>query len=240
MNCFYHQVTLANTRCRVCAHPLCPACDHRVKGYTYCQDCIVAGVEGIGGNVQAPLRNFDVKSPGVAAFLSLVPGLGSAYNGLIIKALVHFAVIVGLWEVSDLFHSGFFGWGGFAAYVYSMFSAFQDAKRLNLGENLSVEDENLKRLLREKTNVWGTGLIGIGVLTILRWVLPYSFMSGLWPLLLIGLGVYLLLLYRRAAQPKITNQLSQEFRAEIQPPVISFDPIAHDYTQAETRRFDVR
>ena len=239
MNCSYHQVTLANTRCRTCARPLCPACDHRVKGYTYCQDCIVAGVEGHSSNAPQP-RSFDIKSPGLAALFSLVPGLGSAYNGLIIKALVHFAVIVGLWEISDLFHSGFFWWGGFAFYLYSMFNAFQDAKRLNFGHDLSAEEDKLKQILREKTNVWGTGLIGIGVMTILRWVLPHSFISGLWPLLLIGLGVYLLFMYRRAAKPKITNQLPQEFRAEIPPPVISFDPVAHDYTQAETRRFDVR
>lgn len=239
MNCFYHQVTLANTRCRSCGHPLCPACDHRVKGFTYCQDCIVAGVESrIAG--APPLHPMQIKSPGIAAFLNLIPGLGSAYNGLIIKALVHFAVVVGLWEVNDLFDSLLFGWAGFAFYVYSIFTAFQDAKRLNAGADLSGEEESLKRILHEKTNVWGTGLIGIGALAILRNFIPYQFVSRLWPLLLIAFGGYLLMLYRRQPQTRITNQLSQEYRAEIPPPVISFDPVARDYTQAETRRFDVR
>ncbi len=238
MNCFYHQVTLANMRCKTCARPLCPACDHRVKGFTYCQDCIVAGVEGMNASAARP-HNLAVKSPGVAGFLGLIPGLGSAYNGLIIKALVHFAVVVGLWEVNDLFDSLLFFWAGFAFYVYSIFNAFQDAKRLNAGADLSGEEEHLKRLLHEKTNVWGTGLIGIGALAITRWVLPYPFVSRLWPLLLIGLGIYLLLLYRRAPKTKITNQLPQELRPEM-PPLMSFDPVAHDYTQAETRRFDVR
>ncbi len=239
MNCFYHQVTLANTRCRACGHPLCPACDHRVKGFTYCQDCIVAGVEGRTSGAQPP-RYTEIKSPGIAALLSLIPGLGSAYNGLIIKALVHFAVVVGLWEVNDLFDSILFGWAGFAFYVYSIFNAFQDAKRLNAGADLSGEEDHLKRMLHEKTNVWGTGLIGIGALAILRYVVPYPVVSRLWPLLLMGLGAYLLMLYRRAPKTKITNQLPPEYRTEIPPPVISFDPIAHDYTQAETRRLDVR
>lgn len=238
MNCFYHQVTLANTRCRVCSRPLCPACDHRVKGFTYCQDCIVAGVDGLSGQGPAQPRRYDIKSPGLAGFLSLVPGLGSAYNGLIVKALVHFVAIVGLWEVSDLFRSHLFGWAGFACYVYSLFNAFQDAKRLNRGEDLSGEEDRLKRLLRENTKIWGTGLIGIGVLTILRSAFPL-WVSGLWPLLLIALGVYLVLMYQRAAKPKVTNQLSHEFRAEM-PPVMPFDSIANDYTQAETRRFDAR
>lgn len=199
----------------------------------------MAGVEGLNGQGAAQPRRYDIKSPGLAAVLSFVPGLGSAYNGLIIKALVHFAVIVGLWEVSDLFRSGLFKWGGFACYLYSMFNAFQDAKRLNRGEDLSGEEDRLKRLLRENTKVWGTGLIGIGVLTILRSVLPYPVMAGLWPLLLIALGAYLVFMYQRAAKPKATNQLPHDFRAEM-PPVMSFDPIANDYTQAETRRFDAR
>ncbi|HEX4950431.1 MAG TPA: hypothetical protein VFZ34_27445 [Blastocatellia bacterium] len=238
MNCFYHQVTLANTRCRACARPLCPACDHRVKAFTYCQDCIVAGVEGLHSGTR-PQAAVDVKSPAVAGFLGLIPGLGSAYNGLIIKALVHFAVVVGLWELNDLFDSILFGWAGFAFYVYSIFNAFQDAKRLNAGVNLQAEEEHLKRLLHEKTNVWGTGLIGIGVLAIMRWVLPYPIVGRLWPLLLIALGVYLLFLYRREPKANVTAQLSSEYRTEM-PPVISFDPVARDYTQAETRRFDVR
>lgn len=198
----------------------------------------MAGVEGRTSGVRQQ-HPIEMKSPGIAALLSLIPGLGSAYNGLIIKALVHFALVVGLWELNDLFDSLLFGWAGFAFYIYSIFNAFQDAKRLNAGVDLSGEEEQLKRLLQEKTNVWGTGLIGIGALAILRNVVPYSFMSKVWPLLIIALGVYLLMLFRREPKAKITNQLPPEFRTE-PPSVISFDPMAHDYTQAETRRFDVR
>ena len=198
----------------------------------------MAGVEGRTSGVHPP-HSAEMKSPGIAALLSLIPGLGSAYNGLIIKALVHFALVVGLWELNNLFDSLLFGWAGFAFYVYSIFNAFQDAKRLNAGADLSGEEASLKRLLQEKTNVWGTGLIGIGALAILRTVVPYSFMSKLWPLLLVALGAYLLMLFRREPKAKITNQLSPEFRTE-PPSEISFDPLPHDYTQAETRRFDVR
>ena len=216
MNCFYHQVTLANTRCKTCARPLCPACDHRVKGFTYCQDCIVAGVEG--RNTDGPVsRNLEVKSPGAAGFLGLIPGLGSAYNGLIIKALVHFAVVVGLWEVNDLFDSILFGWAGFAFYVYSIFNAFQDAKRLNTGADLSGEEEALKRLLHEKTNVWGSGLIGIGALAIMRWVLPYPFVSKLWPLLLIGLGVYCCCSIAANRKPKLRINCRKNFAPKCHP-----------------------
>ncbi|HEY0082478.1 MAG TPA: hypothetical protein VGB61_06790, partial [Pyrinomonadaceae bacterium] len=45
MNCAYHNMNAAVVQCSRCSRPLCPACDHRIRGFPYCQDCIVAGVE---------------------------------------------------------------------------------------------------------------------------------------------------------------------------------------------------
>ena len=45
MNCAYPMTNRAVVQCSRCARPLCPACDHRIRGFPYCQDCIVAGVE---------------------------------------------------------------------------------------------------------------------------------------------------------------------------------------------------
>ena len=115
MNCAYHPINVANARCSACLRGLCPACDHRIKGYAYCQDCIVAGIEILRrGARQDPQHNSRAgeKSPGVAALLGLVPGLGAAYNGQNIKALVHFAVIVGLWQIADILQVLFFGFAG--------------------------------------------------------------------------------------------------------------------------------
>ena len=240
MNCFYHQVTLANTRCHVCSRPLCPACDHRVKAFTYCQDCIVSGVDSLHNrSVKMPMSQ--MKSPAAAAFMGLIPGLGAVYNGTIVRALVHFAVTAGLWQLDDIFDSSLFMWSGIGFYAYSIYDAFQVAKRINFGEDFSAAEESLKKQLQEKTKIWGAGLIGLGVLTIASWVLPNSFMNGLWPVLFIGLGIYFATMYQRKPKARITNQLAPEMQQELPPqPVINFDPIAHDYTQAETRRFDVR
>ena len=61
-------------------------------------------------------------SPVVASLLSLVcPGLGAAYNGQTVKALVHFAVFVGLFQMAILtggtllFVFGFLGMWLFAS-----------------------------------------------------------------------------------------------------------------------------
>ena len=118
MICAYHGQNVAVVNCNGCGKPLCPTCDHRIKGFPYCQDCIVSGVE--------LLRNYNQSSyipivkrqtsPFVATLLSFVcPGLGAAYNGQTSKALVYFAVFVGLFQMAvltggmPLFVLGFMG-----------------------------------------------------------------------------------------------------------------------------------
>ena len=41
MSCAYHLTNRAVVQCSRCGRPLCPACDHRIRGFPYCQDCIV-------------------------------------------------------------------------------------------------------------------------------------------------------------------------------------------------------
>ncbi|MDM7923150.1 MAG: hypothetical protein QUS14_12695, partial [Pyrinomonadaceae bacterium] len=44
-NCAYHSQNVAVVQCNGCGKALCPACDHRIKGFPYCQDCIVQGID---------------------------------------------------------------------------------------------------------------------------------------------------------------------------------------------------
>src|SRR5262249_38728481 len=124
MKCAYHPTNLASTRCGSCERSLCPACDHRIKGYPYCQDCIVAGIAVLrlkGGPNRNPSPPAKRKSPWAALIFGMIPGLGAAYNGQTIKALVHFVVIVGLLTIADIFHSpiaGAFGTAGAAFYIF--------------------------------------------------------------------------------------------------------------------------
>ncbi|HEV8593353.1 MAG TPA: hypothetical protein VGQ55_14715, partial [Pyrinomonadaceae bacterium] len=124
MNCAYHSQNVAVVQCNGCGKPLCPACDHRVKGFPFCQDCIVQGVDLLREHRRSNNAPFVTKrtSPFVATILSLIcPGLGAAYNGQTIKALVHFAVFVGLFQLAILtggtmlFVLGFSGIWVFAA-----------------------------------------------------------------------------------------------------------------------------
>ena len=105
MNCAYHVHNPAVVSCNGCGKALCPACDHRIKGFPYCQDCIVMGVDLLRQQNQSNHAPFVKRrtSPLVATILSAIcPGLGAAYNGQTTKALVYFAVFVGLFQMAVL------------------------------------------------------------------------------------------------------------------------------------------
>ena len=101
MYCSYHAKNPAVVQCNQCARWLCPACDHRVRGFPFCQDCIVAGVELLRHSHASPSHILRRKSsPFVATLLSFVPGLGAAYNGQTSKAIVHFAIFASFFQMA--------------------------------------------------------------------------------------------------------------------------------------------
>jgi hypothetical protein len=68
------------------------------RDFPTAQDCIVMGVDLLRQQNQSNYVPYVKKrtSPLVATLLSFIcPGLGAAYNGQTVKALVHFAVFVG-------------------------------------------------------------------------------------------------------------------------------------------------
>ncbi len=149
-----------------------------------------------------PIRPHSEKSPLAALLLGLVPGLGAAYNGQPVKALVHFMLVAGLWTLADVFHSSLevtCALAGLAFYIYSLYDAFRSAQRQRTGADLREEDEQLKKFIRARTNLWGGLLIGLGALTTLHILFPVQ-THRFWPLLLIVAGLYLISEFRRSKQ----------------------------------------
>src|ERR1044071_6214933 len=136
MNCAYHNQNAAVVNCNGCGKPLCPACDHRIKGFPYCQDCIVLGVDLLRNYNQSNYVHL-VKaqtSPFVATVLSFVcPGLGAAYNGQTTKALIHFAVFVGLIQMAILSHMPIFVFGFLGMWAYTAVDAWKTARLIRAG-----------------------------------------------------------------------------------------------------------
>ena len=73
-------------------------------------------------------------SPGLAAFLGLIPGVGAMYNGQFVKGLIHvmiFAVLVSAAHVYGVFGLLIAGW-----IFYQVFEAYHTAKARRDGEPL--------------------------------------------------------------------------------------------------------
>lgn len=250
MKCSYHPSNLASARCQACERPLCPACDHRIKGFPYCQDCIVAGIETVrrrAGAGQPPVAPHLEKSPMVALLLGFVPGLGAAYNGQNIKALIHFTVAIGLWTLSDIFKDPLetmFMLSCATFYFFSIYDAYSTAHRARLGEDIAEEDNRLKDLLRERTNVWGGALIGVGALALLENLAP-EIIHKFWPGVLILIGLLLLWLYQRLqpgsragsrAGSRVESQNNPMYRTP--PPSVippSFERPTTEFSRADSR-----
>ena len=206
MTCYYHPDHPATAACQACGHPLCPACDHRIKGAPYCQDCIVTGIDLLRsrwrgsppssypqspphGSADRPLR---VRTPWVALICAvLFPGLGALYNGQSIKALLQFLTVLGLLTMADVLSSpldDIFGLGLIACYLSTIFDSYRSAWRSRV-ERASLEDEDdrLRERIRQQPQTIGLLLISLGALALLEHLVP-TLLQRFWPLLFVVAG----------------------------------------------------
>jgi hypothetical protein len=195
MYCSYHTASVARVQCSSCMRPLCHACDHRIKGYPYCQDCIVLGVEGLS-------RHYNNERPTgrarLAALFAVLPGMGAVYNRQNIKAVVHFVSVIGLFQLASVkIASGVFALAGLAVYLYSIIDAYRTAIVIANGESAAADEERFKRRLIKRAPLIGVFLIGAGLLLVWNLIRPLSFVTvaRLFPVALIIFGGYLLTRY---------------------------------------------
>ncbi|MBV9074150.1 MAG: hypothetical protein JOZ10_10990 [Acidobacteria bacterium] len=140
MTCAVHTDQVATSYCRTCGKPLCATCQRDVRGVIYCQDCLAARLEGTvppaAANIPPAVyvAQGSGGSPGLAAVLGFIPGVGAFYNGQFAKGFVHvfiFAVLVHLADRADIFGLGVFAW-----MCYMVFDAYSTAKARLLGQPL--------------------------------------------------------------------------------------------------------
>lgn len=197
MNCAYHSHNGATVSCNGCGKPLCPACDHRIKGFPYCQDCIVLGVDLLRSHYQSSGSSY-VKaqtSPFVALILSFIcPGLGAAYNGQTYKALIYFAVSVGLFQMAILSGMPLFVFGVLGMWLYSAVDAWKTARLIRSGAQPDLAEDILVQRFSGNPKLWGVLLILLGGTFVLNTIFKdfRYVMRGLLPIFLIGLGLYIL------------------------------------------------
>jgi len=200
MYCSYHAKNPAVVQCNQCARWLCPACDHRVRGFPFCQDCIVSGVELLRHHATPSHIVRRKSSPFVATLLSFVPGLGAAYNGQTSKAIVHFAIFASFFQMAVLTKGGiaFFLLGVFGTWLFAAVDACRTAQLMRAGLSPDAEDDVIARRLYGNPFAWGTTLIIIGTMFLLHTLLGVQLpIKELLPVALVALGAYMLFDYLR-------------------------------------------
>lgn len=196
MNCAYHNQNAAVVSCNGCSRPLCPACDHRIKGFPYCQDCIVLGVDLLRQQSRSNHVPYVKKqtSPVIAALLSAIcPGLGAAYNGQTVKALVYFGVFIGLFQMALITGTALFVFGFIGMWFFAGLDAWRTAQMIRSGLTPDVADDILVKRFSGNPKLWGIVLSALGAAFLLQSIFPVrGLVRGLLPLMLIGLGIYVL------------------------------------------------
>ena len=138
MNCFQHPDAAVTAYCQNCGKPLCSQCVRSVNGVIYCETCLAAKLSGAAtvppGIPPVPPIPDGGPSPGLAAILGVIPGVGAMYNGQFVKALIHVLVFVVLVGISG--HHGIFGLFIAAWVIYQIFDAHHTAQARRDGQPL--------------------------------------------------------------------------------------------------------
>jgi hypothetical protein len=217
MNCAYHIHNPAVVNCNGCGKPLCPACDHRIKGFPYCQDCIVMGVDLLRQQSKSNYAPYVKRrtSPIIATLLSAIcPGLGAAYNGQTTKALVYFAVFVGLFQMAVLTGTPLFVLGFMGMWLFSALDAWRTAQMIRSGVTPDAAEDILVSRFSGNPKLWGVVLGVLGLAFLLQRLFDFRFLfRALLPLLLIGLGIYILRGY--IFKPKSTDDRWRDFNSDV-------------------------
>ncbi len=153
------------------------------------------GVEGLSRSYRDPRPRGRARW---AALFALLPGMGAVYNHQNIKGVVHFAAIVGLFQLTAIhIASGFFALAGLAFYLYSIVDAYRTAQLIAGGESGAIDEERFKRSLIKRAPLIGIVLITSGLLLVIQIVRPFAWVNfaRLFPVALILLGGYLLTRY---------------------------------------------
>src|ERR1700756_2605660 len=140
MNCATHNNVAAVAFCRTCGKPLCSTCVRDVRGTMFCEHCLAERVAGVlppappgnpGPNTSPNVER--LPSPGMAAVLGFIPGVGAMYNGQFMKGFFHVMAFVCMIWMAD--HFGAIMIPVFFAYFfYLVFDAYKTAHALELGQ----------------------------------------------------------------------------------------------------------
>ena len=131
------------------------------------------------------------KNPNLAAVLSLFPGLGHIYNGLYMRGITFFLVIVSLIGIAD---SGpdLFGIAIAFFWLFNVIDSYRQATLINYGYAQDLGLTDLPRHPRASQGgvIAGILLAAIGLLAIAEryFIIDLDWVFDLWPFALVAIG----------------------------------------------------
>jgi hypothetical protein len=136
------------------------------------------------------------KNPGLAALLSLFPGMGNIYNGLYMRGLTFFLVIVSMIGItaSGRGHE-LFGMAVAFFWLFNVIDAYRQATLINYGYAQDLGLLDMPKVPRAGQGGLVAGilitLVGIASLLDRYTILNYDWFFELWPFALLALGLWL-------------------------------------------------
>jgi hypothetical protein len=149
------------------------------------------------GNNSASKKGIKEKSPSLAAFLSIFPGIGAIYNGNFLKGITFmllFAVLIVLTSNANEPDSVVFGLMIAGFYIFQIIDSYNEAGRIN--ETISGE-ENSSGSNEDISLFSAIVVLLIGIIFQLANfdLLTYRQVTRLWPLALIAFGIKIVFNY---------------------------------------------
>jgi len=139
------------------------------------------------------------KSPVLAGFLGLIPGVGAIYNGQILKGIIFIFIYAGLISMQE--HSAIQPLAAFALtgfIIYLVIDAVQTASRINHialagGEVEEERMDEFPKAVKAGSVFWGAVLMALGFVFLLAnfEVISYATVFDFWPLFIIVIGIKL-------------------------------------------------
>jgi hypothetical protein len=136
------------------------------------------------------------KNPGLAALLSLFPGMGNIYNGLYMRGLTFFLVVVSMIGITTNGRGHeLFGMAVAFFWLFNVIDAYRQATLINYGyaQDLGLLDMPKVPRAGQGGLVAGILITLVGVASVLdRYtILNYDWFFELWPFALLALGLWL-------------------------------------------------
>lgn len=143
-----------------------------------------------------PGRPFERKSPLLAGLLSGFPGLGNIYNGLYLRGLIQFLIVAGLGNLADRADGPFFPMTVFFFWAFNVLDAYRQAVLINYGyaQDLGLLDQPQRPRAGQGGLIAGIILTLLGVIALVDQYVDVDirWLYDLWPLLLVGIGIWLI------------------------------------------------